>query len=143
MAALVLLVSSLAQSAVAQDAPASTGLMRDQAQALRELDAIAKGDAPFDPPAVASRISILIETSFWLKAAFPIGDRGRMPPDSKYYASEKVWTDRADFEARAQRLVDVVRAAAPKVTSAESLRAVHKQIGEACSDCHKTYRLEK
>ena len=65
-----------------------------------------------------------------------------MKPEGNYYASDKVWTDRAGFEARAASFAKAVSAAKGTIKDAESLKATFPTINKECLGCHETYRIK-
>lgn len=145
MSALILLCMGLAIGALAQETTLpSTALMKEQQQALyRNLSAMMKGEAPFSAESAQKNISLLIETSQKIPAAFPESLKGRVTPDARYSASPKVWEQRAEFEAKAAFLFNELKATEASFQTLEGLKASYPRINKACDSCHEDFRLRR
>lgn len=117
-------------------------LMEDQGKAMGALTKMARGEAPYDQATVDQAFATLKETASKLPGLFPPTAKGQ-DPDSDYHASEKVWENKADFDARLQKLITEVDANAPKAKDVDSLKAARGAVGKVCGDCHETYRVKK
>lgn len=132
--------SALAQS----DVLPSTALMREQSQALyRDLNTMAKGEAPYDKAKAEAAIAKLKETSARIPAAFPESSKGKATPNGRYSASEKVWSDKAEFSTRAANMVKVINDNGSKVDTLDGLKAAYTVINNTCNACHDEFRLRK
>lgn len=128
---------SLAQ---AQDAKASVdqrvAQMKQIGAAMGALSRVGRGEAPNDQAAreTATRLQATTKTVFTL---FPANS---VTPDSR--ALPAIWTNRADFDAKAKALQD----ASDKIVAAlaaNNQAAITAAVGEAggtCAACHQPYR---
>ncbi|MEZ5787246.1 MAG: cytochrome c [Xanthobacteraceae bacterium] len=117
-------------------------LMAEQGKAMGALTKIARGEVPYDQATVDQAFAALKESASELPDLFPPTAKGE-DPDSDYYASEKVWENKADFDARLKKLITEIDANAPKAKDVESLKAARGAVGKVCGDCHETYRVKK
>ena len=128
--------------AAQQDQVAKTQLaMKSNAKAAGVLVAINKGEKPYDQAAVDAALADLAEVGQRFATLFPDSIKG-LKPNGDYYASDKVWTDRAGFEAHAASFVKTVGEAKAKIKDAESLKVEMPLIGKQCGGCHETYRIK-
>ncbi len=141
-AASVFVVSvALAQSSVLEQ---RTALMRTQAEAAyRNLRPMTEDKAPYDQAKVDAAFAKLKDTTSRFLSVFPVDQKGGIDPKANYFASDKVWDNRADFETRAAKFSKDVSELGPKVTSLASLKAVYPQLAKNCDGCHDVYRVKK
>ena len=108
--------------------------------ALTLLD-IVKGTKPYDQAAVNAALIELEDVGKRFPVLFPDSIKG-LKPEGNYHASEKVWTDRAGFEAHAASFAKAVDNAKGKIKNADSLKAIFPTINKECLGCHETYRIK-
>jgi cytochrome c556 len=108
--------------------------------ALALLDMV-KGKKPYDQAAVNAALVELEDVGKRFPVLFPDSIKG-LKPTGEYHASEKVWTDRADFEAHAASFAKTVGEAKPKIKDLATLKATFPGINDACKACHETYRIK-
>lgn len=108
--------------------------MKQIGAAMRTLTAVGRGEAPIDAPARTAGTTLAATT----KSVFTL-----FPPGSAAgRADPKIWTDRAAFDAEAQKL----QAAADKALAAlnandqRALSAALAEAGATCAACHRGYR---
>src|ERR1700687_1005695 len=89
--------------------------------ALTLLD-MAKGKEPYDQAAVDGALAELEGVAKRFPALFPDSIKGRKPKGD-YFASSKVWTDRAGFEAHAASFAKAVGEANGKIKNLDTLKA--------------------
>lgn len=132
-------------SAVAQsDLLPSTALMREQAQALyRDLNGMVKGEAPYDKAKAEAAMAKLKDTASRIPTAFPESSKGKMSPNTRYSASEKVWSDKGEFNVRAANMSKAIDANASKVGTLEELKTAYPAVNGACNACHEEFRVRK
>jgi cytochrome c556 len=120
----------------------STQLMKQQGQLLyRDLNAMVKGEAAFDPAKATLLVANLVETAAKIPEAFPETSKGKTSADSRYAASPKVWEMQAEFRRDAARLAEVLAEYRQKAGSPDELKATYSAINNACNACHETFRL--
>lgn len=118
-------------------------LMYDQGKIMfGALNKMVRGEAPYDQATVDADFAKLKEIVHKLPTLYPPGSKGQSP-DADYYASDKVWEDKADFDAHFKTLIAAIDTNAPKATSLEGLKVARTAIAKACSNCHETYRVKK
>ncbi|MFB9265821.1 c-type cytochrome [Bradyrhizobium erythrophlei] len=147
MKRIVVIAAMLALSAGAviaqQDQVAQTQLaMKSNLKNAVTLYDITKGKAAYDQKAVDAALAELEDVAKRFPSFFPESIKG-LKPKGDYYASTKVWTQRADFEGRAANFAKAVGAAKGKIKDLDSLKAEFGAINDACLGCHETYRVKK
>lgn len=105
------------------------------------LSGMVKGEKPYDQAAVDGAFAELEDVAKRFTSLFPESIKG-LKPDGQFYASDKVWTDRAGFEARAASFVKAVGEAKPKIKDLDSLKATFPSVNKECVGCHETYRIK-
>jgi len=134
----VCFVSAIAQT----DLLPSTVLMREQSQALyRDLNTMAKGEAPYDKAKAEAALAKLKDTSSRIVAAFPESSKGKTSPNGRYSASPKVWDNKDDFAMRAANMAKAVNGA--KAGTLDELKSSYPAMNDACNACHETFRQRK
>lgn len=106
------------------------------------LNKMVRGDIPYDQAKVGEAFAKLKEIAPKLSALYIETAKGQAP-DADYYASEKVWQNKADFDARLAKFVKDINENAPKATSLEGLKEAHAAIVQTCNSCHEVYRVKK
>ena len=128
--------------AAQQDQVAKTQLaMKSNLKQALALSAMVKGEKPYDQAAVDASIAELDDVAKRFTSFFPDSIKG-LKPEGNYHASEKVWTDRAGFEAHAASFAKAVDDAKGKIKNADSLKAIFPTINKECLGCHETYRIK-
>lgn len=118
-------------------------LMYDQGEFVYgSFNKMARGEEPYDQAKVDEGFAVLKETARKLPTLYPETAKGQAP-DADYYASNKVWENKADFDARLQKLVADIDANAPKAKSLDGLKEARAAIVQTCNSCHETYRVKK
>ncbi len=133
--------AALAQSDVLEQ---RTALMRAQGQAVyRDMGRMMKGDDPYDQAKVDAAFAKLKDTTSRFLGVFPADRKGGVDPKAEYFASDKVWDNRADFEARAAKFAEDVNELGPKAKSVEGFKEVYPELRKNCDGCHEIYRVKK
>jgi cytochrome c556 len=128
--------------AAQQDQVAKTQLaMKSNGKNAGALSAMAKGEKPYDQATVDAALVALEDVAAKFPTLFPESIKG-LKPEGEYYASPKVWTDRADFEAHAASFTKAVAEAKGKIKDLDTLKATLPTIGKQCGGCHETYRVK-
>src|SRR5437870_3794870 len=71
--------------------------MKSNLKSALTLSRMAKGEKPYDQAAVGEAFAELEDVAKRFTSLFPESIKG-LKPNGEYYASDKVWTDRAGFE---------------------------------------------
>jgi cytochrome c556 len=108
-------------------------------KAVKAPTAMFKGDAEFDLEKVIAGLKTIQEKVRVLPQLFP--DDSRTGGDTEALAS--IWDNKADFEARFQKLGKAAKAAETAITDEFSLMDHWKSVVGNCSGCHKKYRKKK
>lgn len=98
---------------------------------------MAKGEMAFDNASLTHHAEALAALAKMTLEGFPEGSEGGK-------AKAEAWSNRADFEAKAQAFIDAtaaLAAAAPTVQQAD-LGALLGAVGGACKGCHENYRAQ-
>lgn len=112
-------------------------LMKSQGMNIGILAKMANGEEPYDQAKAEAAKAVLIEDAGKIEATFK--DQGAADPASE--AKPEIWANWEDFLMKAKGFGDAV--APLDVASAESIGAGLGAIGEACTACHKAYRVMK
>jgi cytochrome c556 len=146
-------VASLAGSAFAHDdhSPASVaketagtrhGLFHVIGAAFGPTGGMISNKAPFDA-AQAQLAGARLEVLGGMIKQLTATDTSKLVPNSE--AKPNIWTERADFEAKADNLVKAATAlkiAAAKGDKDGTLKAA-RDVGGACKSCHDKFRKEE
>jgi cytochrome c556 len=115
--------------------------MKSNGKNAGALTAMVKGEKPYDQATVDAALVALEDVAAKFPTLFPESIKG-LKPEGDYYASPKVWTDRADFEAHAASFTKAVAEAKGKIKDLDTLKATLPTIGKQCGGCHETYRVK-
>jgi cytochrome c556 len=126
----------------AQDQVAKTqAAMKSNLTSAITLSDMAKGKKPYDQAAVDKALAELEDVAKRFPSLFPDSIKG-LKPGGEYFASPKVWTERADFEAHAATFVKAVGEAKAKFKSSNSLKAEFPALNKVCLGCHEKFRIK-
>lgn len=114
---------------------AQKDLMQAFGGAAKALGGMAGGDVAFDAAAAATAKAALVDGAALITEKFATAGND---PASK--SKPEIWTNAADFAAKAQGLADA--AAALDVATLEGVQAGMAGVGGACKACHSTYRAQ-
>jgi cytochrome c556 len=113
-------------------------MMKQIGGSVGALGAIAKGDKPYDAEVVKKSLTTISTNIKAFPDQFPAGS------DANSEAAPAIWTNNADFRAKAAKLgsdADTLLASLP-ADQAGVQKAV-QTLGADCGSCHQTYRLKK
>lgn len=105
------------------------------------LGQMSRDRKPYDQADVDAALVQLEAFSKSIMPLYPESTRDA-PRTGDYSASDKVWEDRAGFDAHIAKLAAAVDANKGKIDSLQSLKAVFPTLSQSCSGCHETYRLK-
>lgn len=131
-----LMIASMALAHNGVKNPAVMARMQGMEQigaASKVLGNMARGRVAFDAEAAALAKAALAQHAAEIPALFEAQE-----DDPKSEALPAIWSDFADFTAKAEALRDA--AEAMDITSAETIAAGMGAVGGACRSCHKAYR---
>jgi cytochrome c556 len=104
-------------------------VMKGNGKNAGALAAMVKGEKPYDQATVDAAIAQFEDTVKKFPTLFPEGTKG-LKPEGDYYASPKVWEDKAGFDEHLASFAKAVTEVALPV------------IGKQCGGCHETYRVK-
>ena len=131
-----------AGAVIAQSDPIATrvALMKENESNAGAVVRMMRGQAPFDATKVDAAFAQWTDTAQKLPSLFPDNSKS----GQKTRAAPKIWTSKADFDAKAEAFGKVVAENRDKAKgSVDGLRAAIPAVGNACDACHKDYRLSK
>lgn len=132
------LCSAAAQAAEPQEVRQQ--LMKETGAAFGELNAIAKGQKPFDETVVKTSLDKLATVGNELPDLFPKGSETGFETE----ASIKIWQDPAGFKAASDKLEADVQTVLAKLPGDQAgVGAAVGAIGANCGACHQTYRVKR
>jgi len=106
------------------------------------LSDMARDKKPYDQAAVDKALAELDDVAKRFPSLFPESIKGLKPAKGDFYTSQKVWTERADFEAQSATFVKVVAQAKAKIKDADSLKAEFSELNKVCMSCHEKFRVK-
>jgi cytochrome c556 len=116
-------------------------MMKGNGKNAGALAAMAKGEKPYDQATVDAAMAQFEDTVKKFPTLFPGSIKG-MKPEGDYYASPKVWEDRAGFDEHVANFSKAVADAKGKIKDLDTLKATLPVIGKQCGGCHETYRVK-
>jgi cytochrome c556 len=116
--------------------------MKGMGGAMRTLTPMVRGEQPWNQGSVVQAATTVNSTAKVIPSVFPAGTG---PDAGKTDALPAIWTNNADFAAKAKALED---ASAQLLQLAQAgneagAKAQFANIGRACGGCHETYRVKK
>jgi cytochrome c556 len=105
------------------------------------LGAMVNGRVPFDAGAAQANADLVLTLSKLPFAAFGEGTDKAAPTRAK----PEIWTNRADFDAKAKTYQDEVvkLQAVAKTGNLEQTKAAFNAVGDTCKGCHDKYQKEQ
>ena len=117
-------------------------LMRGQAKSLYDVMLkMVKGQIPYDQKAVNAAIADLEVSVPKIPATFATNPKQDVV-NATYGSSQKIWQNKADFDAKVPAVVKAIADAKGKIKDAASLKVSYDSINGKCNDCHETYRVK-
>ncbi len=137
-----LLLSSGLVSAQQDQVAKTQAAMKSNLKSALTLSGMVKGEKPYDQAGVDGAFVELEDVAKRFTSLFPESIKG-LKPDGQYYASDKVWTDRAGFETHVASFTKAVGEAKGKIKDLDSLKATFPSVNKECMGCHETYRVKQ
>jgi cytochrome c556 len=116
-------------------------MMKGNGKNAGALAAMVKGEKPYDQATVDAAMAQFEDTVKKFPTLFPDSIKG-MNPEGDYYASPKVWEDKAGFHEHIASFSKAVADAKGKIKNLDTLKATLPVIGKQCGGCHETYRVK-
>jgi cytochrome c556 len=111
-------------------------LMKQNNKHAKALNAMVKGESPYDASAVNAAFSQWTETANQFGKLFPDNSK----EGGKTRAKAAIWEKRKDFDTKMAAFAKAVAAGKAKASSFDGLKAVMPAINDACNNCHELYR---
>lgn len=129
---------ALAQGKPQDPIVARQDLMKHQGNELyRIILGMTRGKLPYDAAKASAAFSSIAVSSTHIAALFP--DNSKTGHDT--HALPKIWQDKADFAAKAQKVHEAaLAAAASSKRGLDATKAAYRVVNDACDACHDTYR---
>lgn len=105
------------------------------------LSQMSRDRKPYDQAEVNAALTQLDAFSKSLAPLYPESTKGA-PRHGDYSASDKIWEDKAGFDARIAELAKEIAAHKGKINSLDELKASFPTLSRGCSGCHETYRIK-
>ncbi|MFY9686683.1 MAG: cytochrome c [Pseudolabrys sp.] len=131
-----------AGAVIAQSDPIATrmALMKENNENAKLIVGMMRGQVPFDAAKVDAAFAHWADTAQKLPSLFPDSSKS----GQKTRAAPKIWTAKADFDAKATTFGKLVAENRDKAKgSVDGLRAAIPAVADACDACHKDYRLTR
>ncbi len=106
------------------------------------LNRMQRGQEPFDKAKADAAFVQFAASLAKLPALFPEGSKSGAKPGEEFRTSDKIWTDKKDFEGRFATLAKDAADNRAKVTDVETLKAVYPVLRKSCDGCHETYLIK-
>ena len=117
-------------------------IMKGNGKNAGALSAIVKGEKSYDQATVNAALAQFDDTAKKLPKLFPASLKGKAF-EGDYGPSDKIWEDKAGFDAHIASFAKAVSDAKGKIKDADTLKAELGLIGKQCGGCHETYRIKK
>jgi len=117
-------------------------IMKGNGKNAGALSATVKGEKPYDQATVDTALAQFDDTAKKLPKLFPASLKGKAF-EGDYAPSDKIWDDKAGFDAHIASFAKAVSDAKGKIKDADTLKAELGLIGKQCGGCHETYRVKK
>jgi len=108
-------------------------------EGMKNLAAIAKGEAPFDAGVVQKNAASMKDH---LREASRLFPEGSGQGDVETWAKPEIWSNYADFTLKLEK-AQAAAEAMKSVTEESAFRPAMGKLGNACKSCHTDYRRPK
>jgi cytochrome c556 len=117
-------------------------LMRAQGKSMYGvISKTVKGEIPYDQKAIDAAIAQLEESVPTIPKVFATNPKQDVV-DATYGSSQKIWQNKADFDAKVPPVAKAIADVKGKVKDTASLKVAFDSIQAKCTDCHETYRVK-
>ncbi len=138
----VLVLGATAVIAQQDQVKDTQAVMKNNGKNAGALSAMIKGEKPYDQATVDAALAQFNDTAKKLPKLFPASLKGK-PFDGDFSPSDKIWQDKAGFDAHIASFGKAVGDAKGKIKNVDTLKAELGLIGKQCGGCHETYRIKK
>lgn len=144
LAALALGLTAFGSLAVAQEdlvAKRKDAMKTAGKSMFGTLGQMSRDRKPYDQAEVDAALAQLATFGKAIAPLYPESTKSA-PKTGDYSASDKVWEDKAGFEARIAELDKAIADNKGKIKDLDSLKVVFPAMSKGCSGCHENYRLK-
>ena len=106
----------------------------------RALPDMIKGATPYNQAAVDAAFAQMSDAAQKLPALYAASTKD-LPPSGRYGVSQKMWANKADFDAKLANYAKDIAAARPRVKDIGGLKEAYAAIAKNCDSCHDAYRV--
>ena len=106
----------------------------------RALPDMLKGATPYNQATVDIAFVQLVDGAQKLPPLYTESTKD-LPPSGRYGASQKVWANKADFDAKLANYSKAIADGRARATSLEGLKEAYAIVDRACDSCHESYRV--
>lgn len=131
-----------AQTSAAQRIAQRQEMMKGNGHAMRTLNPMVKGEAPWNQQAAIQAATTLNNSAKMIPGAFPQGTGAEA---GKTDALPSIWQNWADFQAKAKTM-EAESAKLLQLAQAgdeAGFKAQFPNVGRSCGGCHEHYRQKK
>jgi cytochrome c556 len=114
-------------------------IMKKTNDDTKVLNAMAKGEAPFDAAKAQALLSGIEERTKKAATLFPDDSK----TGEKTRAKAEVWQKKADFDAKMAEFIKIAGDTKAKTSSADAFKAAFPNVMKSCDNCHETYRAPR
>jgi len=100
-----------------------------------------KGEIPYDQAAINAAFTQLEADVGKIPMTFASNPKEDVA-NATFGASQKIWQNKADFDAKVPAVAKAITDVKGKVTDVVSLKVAFDSINGKCNDCHETYRVK-
>ncbi len=100
-----------------------------------------KGDTPYDQAAIDKALIELEQGVAKIEKTFEINPKEDVK-DATYGSSQKIWQNKANFDAKIPPVVKAIADVKGKITDAASLKVAYDSINAKCNGCHEDFRVK-
>lgn len=100
-----------------------------------------RGQAAYDQAAIDAALVQLEEGVGKIAGVFATNPKEDVF-GADYGSSQKIWQNKADFDAKIPPVTKAIADAKGKIKDADTLKAAYTAINDRCNDCHETYRVK-
>ena len=140
MAAAALGLGASAVLAQQEVAVQQQNLMKSQGRSMYGVVLkMVKGDTPFDKAAADAALKALADDVPKIPTVFTTNPKEDVK-DATFGASQKIWQNKADFDAKVPPVTKAIADA--KFTDTASLKLAYDAIQAKCTGCHDDFRVK-
>lgn len=100
-----------------------------------------RGQSAYDQAAIDAALVQLEESVGKIATVFATNPKEDVF-GAEYGSSQKIWQNKADFDAKIEPVAKAIADARGKVKDVDSLKAAYAAMNDRCGDCHETYRVK-